>query len=104
VGDRVASLRGVAAVFRSFFFGFPFPSLPRKLRLADPSDSQGGAAMKRITIPRRLGHELDAGADDCLAYVIWAGIPAHLGRAEPGATYFGSKTSLFIVIEMCLSE
>jgi len=60
--------------------------------------------MKRITIPRRLGHELDAGADDCLAYVIWAGIPAHLGRAEPGATYFGSKTSLFIVIEMCLSE
>jgi type III secretory pathway lipoprotein EscJ len=40
--------------------------------------------MKRINIPRRLGHALDTDADDCLAYVNWAGISAHMGRAEPG--------------------
>jgi hypothetical protein len=28
--------------------------------------------MKRIEIPRRLGHELDTEADDSLAYVSWA--------------------------------
>jgi hypothetical protein len=52
---------------------------------ADSWDSQGGAAMKRISIPRRRGHELDADADDCLAYLNWAGIlTAHLGRTERG--------------------
>jgi hypothetical protein len=30
--------------------------------------------MKQIKIPRRPGHALDADADDCLAYVSWAGI------------------------------
>jgi hypothetical protein len=40
--------------------------------------------MKRIKIPRRPGHELDTDADDCLAYVNWAGIAAHMGRVERG--------------------
>jgi hypothetical protein len=65
-------------------FGFRFHRLPWMLRLADPWDSQGGAAMKRINVPRRPGHELDADADDCLVYVSWAGIPAHMGRVERG--------------------
>jgi hypothetical protein len=64
---------------RRDFIGFPFPRSSRMLRLADPWNSQGGTAMKRIKIPRRPGHELDADADDCLAFVNWAGIPAHMG-------------------------
>jgi type III secretory pathway lipoprotein EscJ len=51
--------------------------------------------MKRIKIPRRLGHELDADADDCLAYVSWAGIAAHIGRPERGRNILWVEDSDF---------
>ena len=40
--------------------------------------------MKRLEVLRRSGHELEVDGDACLAYLHRAGIPAHLGKSEPG--------------------
>jgi hypothetical protein len=49
--------------------------------------------MKRIAVPRRIGHERadDREGEDCLVLLHRVGIPAHLGKAEQGYISSGLK-------------
>jgi hypothetical protein len=40
--------------------------------------------MKRIAVLRREGHQLTDDTKECLGHLSRAGIPAHLGKEQPG--------------------
>jgi len=40
--------------------------------------------MKRIAVLRCEGHQLSDDTKECLGYLSRAGIPAHLGKEQPG--------------------